>query len=65
MGDLEVEDLEAAVAWALDAGPTIAGHQPQPHVRVMLDPDGHPFRLFQGAAQGEFDVVDWSGVVVS
>ncbi len=63
--DIAVEDLQAAVAWALDAGATLAGHQPQPHVRVMLDPDGHPFCLFHGSPRGEFDVVDWNGVAVS
>lgn len=44
--DIGTDDLEAAVAWALDCGATIAGYQPQPDVRVMLDPDGHPFCLF-------------------
>jgi catechol 2,3-dioxygenase-like lactoylglutathione lyase family enzyme len=46
--DIAVEDLEAAVAWALQAGATLAEHQPQDHVRVMLDPCGHPFCLFEG-----------------
>ena len=32
----------------LDAGATLAAHQPQKAVRVMLDPDGHPFCLFPG-----------------
>ena len=45
--DISVHDLEHAVAWATDAGATEAGFQPQDHVRVMLDPDGHPFCLFR------------------
>src|SRR2546425_866543 len=39
--DIAVDDLDAGVAWALDAGATVAAHQPQKGVRVMLDPDGH------------------------
>jgi predicted enzyme related to lactoylglutathione lyase len=46
--DIAVEDLDAGVAWALEAGATLAGHQPQTGVRVMLDPAGHPFCLFCG-----------------
>jgi len=44
--DIAVDDLDAGVAWALDAGATLAEHQPQDGVRVMLDPAGHPFCLF-------------------
>ncbi len=44
--DIGVENLEEAVAWALEAGATLAEYQPQEHVRVMLDPAGHPFCLF-------------------
>jgi hypothetical protein len=44
--DIEVDDLDAGVAWALDAGAAVADHQPQDGVRVMLDPEGHPFCLF-------------------
>lgn len=43
--DIGVDDLDAAVAWAIGAGATVAAHQPQQHVRVMLDPHGHPFCL--------------------
>jgi catechol 2,3-dioxygenase-like lactoylglutathione lyase family enzyme len=60
--DIAVEDLDAGVAWAQELGATVADHQPQPHVRVMLDPDGHPFCLFRGAPRSEFDVADWNGV---
>jgi catechol 2,3-dioxygenase-like lactoylglutathione lyase family enzyme len=44
--DIEVEDLDTAVAHALDAGATLAEFQPQEHVRVLLDPVGHPFCLY-------------------
>jgi len=47
--DIAVENLEAGVAWALEVGATLAQHQPQKHVRVMLDPAGHPFCLFPGS----------------
>ena len=44
--DFGVDDLESAVAWAIEAGARIAQYQPQEDVRVMLDPDGHPFCVF-------------------
>lgn len=44
--DIAVDDLPASVDWARQAGATLADHQPQKHVRVMLDPAGHPFCLF-------------------
>jgi catechol 2,3-dioxygenase-like lactoylglutathione lyase family enzyme len=44
--DIGVDDLEAGVAWAIAGGATLAEFQPQEHVRVMLDPAGHPFCLF-------------------
>jgi len=44
--DIAVEDLGAAVAWAVRAGATEASYQPQERVRVMFDPAGHPFCLF-------------------
>jgi catechol 2,3-dioxygenase-like lactoylglutathione lyase family enzyme len=43
--DIGVDDLDEAVAWTLQAGATLAQDQPQEGVRVMLDPDGHPFCL--------------------
>lgn len=46
--DIAVEDLEQAVAWALEMGARLAEFQPQQDVRVMLDPAGHPFCLFPG-----------------
>lgn len=44
--DIEVDDLEEAVAHALSAGAELAEFQPQDDVRVMLDPAGHPFCLY-------------------
>jgi catechol 2,3-dioxygenase-like lactoylglutathione lyase family enzyme len=44
--DIEVDDLDDAVAHAVAHGATVAGFQPQDHVRVCLDPDGHPFCLY-------------------
>lgn len=44
--DIEVDDLDAGVEWAVEQGATVAAHQPQDGVRVMLDPEGHPFCLF-------------------
>lgn len=47
--DIGVADLETGVAWAVSCGAVEAQFQPQQHVRVMLDPDGHPFCLFADA----------------
>ena len=44
--DIEVDDLEAAGQHAEAAGAELADFQPQSHVRVYLDPAGHPFCLF-------------------
>lgn len=44
--DIATDDLDAAVDHALGCGARLADHQPQTDVRVMLDPDGHPFCLF-------------------
>ncbi len=44
--DIEVPDLERAVAAAIGAGATEAAWQPQDTVRVLLDPAGHPFCLY-------------------
>ena len=43
--DIKVDDLDAAVAHAVECGAHLAEHQPQARVRVMLDPAGHPFCL--------------------
>lgn len=47
--DVAVDDLDAAVAHALELGATLADHQPQENVRVMLDSAGHPFCLYLDA----------------
>ncbi len=44
--DVAVDDLDRAVAYALEVGATLASYQPQEAVRVMLDPAGHPFCLY-------------------
>ncbi len=44
--EIATNDLAAAVAHALECGARQADTQPQEDVRVMLDPDGHPFCLF-------------------
>ncbi len=46
--EIRVDDLEASVAHAVAQGATLAGFQPQEHVRVCLDPAGHPFCLWLG-----------------
>ena len=43
--DFQVGDLDSAVAEAVALGATVATHQPQENVRVLLDPAGHPFCL--------------------
>jgi hypothetical protein len=48
--DIEVEELETAVAHALSVGAELAEFQPQDKVRVMLDPVGHAFCLYLGAS---------------
>jgi hypothetical protein len=44
--DILVDDLASAVGWAESCGARLADFQPQESVRVMIDPDGHPFCLF-------------------
>jgi glyoxalase superfamily protein len=44
--DIQVDDLDMAVEYAIASGARLARHQPQDRVRVMLDPAGHPFCLF-------------------
>lgn len=48
--DFEVSDLTEAVAHALELGAELAAHQPQDDVRVLHDPDGHPFCLYASDA---------------
>jgi catechol-2,3-dioxygenase len=44
--DVAVDDLDGAVADAVELGATLADFQPQDDVRVLLDPAGHPFCLY-------------------
>lgn len=44
--DFEVSDLATAMAHACELGAVLADEQPQAHVRVLLDPAGHPFCLY-------------------
>lgn len=44
--DIEVDDLDEAVDYAVEVGARLAAQQPQDNVRVMLDPAGHPFCLY-------------------
>lgn len=45
--DIWVQSLDDGVAWALACGARLAEHQPQDDVRVLIDPSGHPFCLFE------------------
>lgn len=45
--DIGVRSLPEAVADAVALGAVEAGFQPQDDVRVLLDPDGHPFCLYE------------------
>jgi len=44
--DVGVRDIDTAVEDAVRLGAVPAPHQPHDDVRVMLDPDGHPFCLY-------------------
>ena len=46
--DIAVENLDKGVTFAREIGARLSDHQPQDDVRVMLDPAGHPFCLFEG-----------------
>jgi predicted enzyme related to lactoylglutathione lyase len=46
--EIRVDDLDGALAHALDCGAELAEFQPQDDVRVCLDPAGHPFCLWLG-----------------
>lgn len=43
--DIEVDDLDHAVTTAESLGARLADYQPREHIRVMIDPAGHPFCL--------------------
>ena len=44
--DIEVSDIDGAVAAAIELGASLAEHQPQADVRVMVDPEGHHFCFY-------------------
>ena len=44
--DIEVDDRRTKVDRAVRLGASVADVQPQQHVRVLLDPAGHPFCMF-------------------
>lgn len=44
--DIQVDDLDDAVAHAVAQCATLAETQPQSDVRVLFDPAGHPFCLY-------------------
>jgi len=44
--DIEVDDLDDAVRYAIACGAELAPYQPQDKVRVLRDPAGHPFCLY-------------------
>jgi hypothetical protein len=44
--DIEADDLASGCAHAQMCRATMAEYQPQEHVRVHLDPDGHPFCIY-------------------
>lgn len=44
--DVGVLDVQAAVEDAITFGAVLADTQPQDDVRVLFDPDGHPFCLY-------------------
>ena len=45
--DFHVSDMSAAAARAEELGATLAAYQPQDDVRVLIDPAGHPFCVFE------------------
>ena len=47
--DIQVDGLDAEVARAIGLGARLADDQPQSDVRVLLDPAGHPFCLWDPA----------------
>jgi len=44
--DVAVDELDEAVRDAVAHGATVSDFQPQATVRVLLDPEGHPFCLY-------------------
>ena len=50
--DIEVNNLDDAVKAAVNLGATVAAHQPQTGVRVMIDPEGHHFCFYVDGSDG-------------
>lgn len=48
--DVAVDDLGVAVTESIALGATLAEYQPQDSVRVLVDPEGHPFCLYADPA---------------
>jgi len=48
--DVAVDELDVAVTDAIALGATLAEFQPQDSVRVLFDPEGHPFCLYADPA---------------
>ena len=48
--DIRVSGLDREVDRAIGLGATLAPHQPQSDVRVLIDPAGHPFCLWDPEA---------------
>jgi hypothetical protein len=51
--DVAVDELDVAVTAAVEIGATIAEFQPQDSVRVLFDPEGHPFCLYLDVTPSE------------
>lgn len=47
--DIQVDGLDSEVARAIGLGARVADDQPQSDVRVLIDPAGHPFCLWDPA----------------
>ena len=47
--DIQVDGLDSEVARAIGLGARLADDQPQSDVRVLIDPAGHPFCLWDPA----------------
>jgi catechol 2,3-dioxygenase-like lactoylglutathione lyase family enzyme len=45
--DIVVDDLGSATAQAVEIGAREASYQPEADCRVLIDPAGHPFCLFE------------------
>ena len=48
--DVAVDDLDVALSASVALGATVAEYRPQESVRVLFDPEGHPYCLYLDAA---------------